>query len=80
MAERLHTRKRGNSLAVWAITVIVAGLVFYGIWVFLSSHGQVRRHPPGIITHSTPVGGTLEDGVFRSGTQEADPYFTRWRI
>ena len=68
-------------MAVWMIGVIVAGLVFYGIWVFLNSHGEVKRHPPmGVIVHSTPVGGKLQDGVFRSSPPETDLEINRWRI
>jgi hypothetical protein len=81
MAQPLHTRKRGNSVAVWAIAIIVAGLVFYGIWMFLNSQGQVRKHPGvGVITHSTPVGGKVLDGVFRSSPVDSDLDITRWRI
>jgi hypothetical protein len=80
MAEPLHTRKRGNSVAVLAIGIIIAGLVFYGIWMFLNSQGHVRKHPPGVITHSTPVGGTVQDGVYRSSPGDVDLNISRWRI
>jgi len=81
MAQPLHTRKRGNSLAVWTIGIIVLGLIFYGIWVFLNSQGQVRKHPAvGAITHSRPVGGEVLDGVFRSSPANGSPGLTRWRI
>ncbi len=65
MAELLHTCKRRNSLPVFAIAVITAALVFCGIWRSLDSHHEVPP-TPGVITHSTPVGGQVEDGVFRS--------------
>jgi len=81
MAEPLHTRKMGNSLAVWAISVVVAVLIFCGIGVFLNSHGEVRRHPRvGKITHSIPVGGEIQDGVFRSSPPDAAVNISRWRI
>ena len=78
MAERLHTRKRGNSLAVWAILVIIAGVVFYGIWAFPNSQHHVTNHPHAI-THSTPVGGELLDGVFHP-TLGVEAGSTHWHI
>jgi hypothetical protein len=79
MAEVLHTRKRGNSLAIVAVAVVVAALLLWGIWTFLNSHREVRRNP-GTITHSTPVGGKIEDGVFRSLPQSEEPGLIRWQI
>ncbi len=78
MAQVLHTRKRGNSLAVLAIAIIAAGLVFWATWAYLNSHHEVPR-TPGVITHSTPVGGEVEDGVFRSLPQR-DLGVIRWQI
>jgi hypothetical protein len=81
MAQPLPTRKHGNSLAVWAIGIIVVGFIFCGIRVFLNSQGQLTKHPPvGAITHSTPVGGEVLDGVFRSSPSNGDPGLTRWKI
>jgi len=78
MAELLHTRKRGNSLAILTIAVVVAALLFWGISRFLTSHREVRR-TPGVITHSTPVGGKTEDGVFRA-LPERELGLIRWQI
>jgi len=81
MALPLHTRKRENWVAVWAIAVIVAGLIFFGARVFLTSQAQVGKHLPlGAITHSTPVGGKVLDGVFRSSPDDDNLNITRWRI
>jgi hypothetical protein len=78
MAEMLHTRKRGNSSAIWMIAVVIAAVFFWGIWTFSHSHHEVSRNP-GVITHSTPVGGKIEDGVFRS-LPERDLGVIRWQI
>jgi len=81
MAELLHTRKQGNSVAVWAISMMVGLLVLYGGWLFLKSHGGTNRHPPvGMITHSTPVGGKVQDGVFHSSPPDIDLNISCWRI
>ena len=82
MVEQLPARKRDNSVAVWITAIIVAGLMFYGIWVFLNSAGRVSRHPTtGAITHSTPVGGATQDGVYHSTPSDADLNISsQWRI
>jgi len=81
ISEPLHTRKRGNSLAVWLIGVLIAAVVFWGIWYFLNSRGQVSKHPKvGAITHSTPVGGTVLDGVYHTLPSSDGPLSTLWRI
>jgi hypothetical protein len=52
---------------MWTLAVIAAALVFYGTWVFLGWHAPSATQPhAGVITHSNPVGGKVEDGVFRS--------------
>ena len=82
MAEPLHTQKRGNSLALWAIVIIIAIAVFFGIWMFLNSHRDVKKHPPvGTVTHSTPVGGVVLDGVFHPSDGDGGELDSiRWRI
>ena len=81
MAEALHTRKQGNSLALWLIVVVIAGVVFFGIWKFLNSQRNVETHPPGMITHSTPVGGEILDGVYHPvPTVKGEPRSDRWKI
>jgi hypothetical protein len=77
---QLHTQKRGNGIALWAIVVVIAGIVFYGIWLFLSSQKHVPTHPPGAVLHSTPVGGRVQDGVFHPTELTPDSEATRWRI
>lgn len=82
MQEVLATRQRRNSLAGWTISVTAAFLVFYGTSIFLDSHQQAGSRPAaGAITHSTPVGGVVQDGVFRSSPPaSSDPDISRWRI
>jgi len=81
MVEPLHTRKRGDSLAAWLIALLVAAVVFWGVWYFLNSQGQVSKHPKvGQITHSTPVGGSTLDGVYHPLPSSGEPLSTRWRI
>ena len=80
MAETLPPRKRGNSLAVWTIGFVLAGLIFCGTWIAVKFQQQVSQRPP-VITHSTPVGGQVEDGVYRSTPHDdVDPEVSRWRI
>jgi hypothetical protein len=79
MAETLHPQKVGNSLAVWAVVTVVAALVLYGIWTFLKSEKHAPNHPPGI-THSRPVGGKVQDGVFHPSLIGSDSEAIRWRI
>lgn len=80
MAELLHTGKRVNPLAVWAITVLVAGFLFLGASLYLRAHGQAKTPPPAATTHSTPVGGAVQDGVFRSTPEAPELDITLWRI
>jgi len=83
MAEALHTRERKNVPAIWAIGVVVAGLLSYGSWILVNPNGPLHR-PPAVapVTHSTPVGGKLQDGVFRSSPDDEQEDFgiTRWQI
>jgi hypothetical protein len=79
MAQALHTHKRGNSVVVLAIAVVIAGIVFFGIWEFLKASGHPKGPRIGVITHSRPVGGKVEDGVFRSLPQR-DPGLIRCQI
>ena len=82
MQEPLSTRQRRSSLAGWTISVTVAFVVFYGTSIFMDSHQQAGSRPAaGVITHSTPIGGVVQDGVFRSSPPaDADPDISRWRI
>jgi|KBSMisStandDraft_5_1062788.scaffolds.fasta_scaffold2965185_1 hypothetical protein len=81
MAEALHTRKQGNSLALWIIAVVTAGVIFFGTWNFLNSQPGVETHPPGKITHSTPVGGAVLDGVYHPvPIPKTEPRSDRWKI
>jgi hypothetical protein len=67
MAERLLACRLITPGTAWALAVMAAILVFYGTWAFLGSHPQGAMQPGvGAITHSAPVGGKVEDGVFRS--------------
>jgi hypothetical protein len=77
MSEKLPIRRRGIPVAIWAIGLILAGLILCGSWI--SRRLQVTDHPP-VITHSTPVGGTVEDGVYRSAPADADSPVTVCRI
>ncbi len=61
------------------MAVIFAGIVFWSVRIFLMSYDQVTSRPAAII-HSTPVGGTVQDGVFRSLPADGDVRFSRWRI
>ena len=73
-------RKRENSVVILAIAFMLAGLIF-GIWLFRNSQREAKKHPAAAkITHSTPVGGKLEDGVFRSSPGDEELSITRWRI
>lgn len=81
MAQELHTRKLGNSVAMWAIFILIAAIVFFGIWEFLSSEGHnSTRQKVGTITHSTPVGGELLDGVFHPQPEIVVQNSDRWHI
>jgi len=79
MAEPLHTQKKGNSLVIWTIVILVVIVAFFGVWKFLNSAKPVPTHPPGI-THSIPVGGKVMDGVFHPTPVKPESAATRWRI
>jgi len=76
--EPLHIRKRGDSLAVWAVLIII----LWGIWTLRNSEDRGVHRPPriGDIIHSTPVGGTLKDGIFHPQRVDEDLGSIRWRI
>ena len=80
MPDPLYSRTR--SFALLAVSVIIGGLICYGTQLFLSSHWVASKHPPLGITHSTPVGGAVEDGVYRSTPAPADvgSELSIWRI
>lgn len=80
MSDRTPTRTLGNFLGFLIFGVIAAVLIFYGASIFLGSHWQVSPHPAVGITHSTPVGGAVEDGVYRSAPDDKDGKPTTWRI
>jgi len=83
MAEALHTRERKNLPATWAIGLIVAGLLSYGSWILLDPQGPLHRAPAvAPVMHSTPVGGKVQDGVFRSSPDDEEQDFglIRWQI
>lgn len=82
MQERLDIREWVRALGLWTISVSFAVLVFYGTTVLMNSHVPVTTRPAArAITHSTPIGGKVEDGVLRSSPPDADDVeITRWRI
>lgn len=80
MAERLLVRRLTTPETMWALAVIAAALVFYGTSVFLGAHSPGATQPHvGVITHSTPVGGNVEDGVFHS-SPDSDSGVGLWQI
>ena len=78
MAEALHARKRIRSLILRALIAMVVGIVGGGFWLLLKIEARPAVAVP--ITHSTPVGGKIEDGVFRSLPDGDAPGFIRWQI
>jgi hypothetical protein len=82
MQVRLDVRERVRALGLWTISVSFAVLVFYGTTVFMDSHVPVTtRSAVRAVTHSNPVGGKVEDGVYRSSPPDAeDVEISRWRI
>jgi len=78
MPETLDARKRIRPLALKALIAMVAGIVAGGSWLFLNQHARPAVTVP--ITHSTPVGGKIEDGVFRSLPDTDEPGLIRWQI
>ena len=76
---KLPTRKRGTLLATGVIVILIAALVFWGVWTYLNSQGKVSDHPHvSMITHSTPFGGAILDGVFHPTA--GDLHSIRWQI
>jgi len=66
---------------MWAILVIVAVVIFWGNRMLSTFQGHVRtRSKVGVITHSTPVGGELLDGVFHPTPSDGALDSIRWRI
>jgi hypothetical protein len=83
MAEALPTRERKSLPAIWTLRLVIAGLLSYGSWIVLNPHGPLQRPATVIpVTHSTPVGGKLQDGVFRSSPDDdqEDLGLIRWQI
>jgi hypothetical protein len=82
MQERVQIREQVRALGLWTISVSFAVLVFYGTTVFMNSHVPATTRPAvRAVTHSTPIGGKVEDGVYRSSPPEAaDVDISRWRI
>lgn len=78
MAEVLALRKRIRSLVLKALVATVAGIACGGIWLSLNHDATPAVAVP--ITHSTPVGGKIEDGVFRSLPDTDEPGLIRWQI
>ena len=77
----MTSRKRGTSLAVWLILLLAAAIIFWGIWAYLNSQGQARKHPRvSAITHSMPVGGQTLDGVFHPAPGIGILHSTHWQI
>lgn len=68
--KQLHTRS-------WAILIMV---VFFGILLFFTSQDRSRTRPKVRITHSTPVGGKVLDGVFHPTPVVLPDSFNLWRI
>lgn len=71
--------KRGTSLAIWIIAIIVLGIVFWGVWYFLSGEHHPATRNAGAAMRSQvqgetilPVGGEMMDGVFHPETLYGD--------
>ena len=69
MARDTTDVKRGTPLAIWAVAIIVLGLVFWGHFLKASSgpartNPSAATHPPPHPQTVIPVGGDLIDGVF----------------
>ncbi len=78
MPETLPARKPRRLLILKVLIAVVAGILGGGAWLFLNYHASRVVTVP--ITHSTPVGGKIEDGVYRSLPDTAEPGLTRWQI
>jgi hypothetical protein len=79
MPELMHARRQRDSLVIFAIAAVVIALAYWGVWMSLTAEAQKHPHA-GVITHSTPVGGAIEDGIFRQVPESERPKLTRSRI
>jgi len=74
-------QRQQSPLVIAMIAVVVAALVFWGIWKFLAREHHTAQQPPQPISkvqrqHIVPTGGEVLDGVYRpSGDiREWTPY------
>jgi len=81
MAQLFRAGKTANTGTRWVIAVLATAMVFCGTRAFLDSYAAVVPPPQAnVITHSTPLGGDVHDGVFRSSPSGEDVGLILWRI